>query len=67
MVNERNERSRGNTDATFQPKPGALRAPGQGGVEWIYANPHDRLYSTVSMIAVEYWDGEAWAPIEGDT
>lgn len=45
-------------------RPGALRAKQDG--QWITANPHDPLFSTVTMIATEYYDGEAWQPIEPD-
>ena len=52
----------------FIPRPGAVRfKDGNGG--WQCANPHDLLYSTVTMSAREYWDelrGE-WVPIFSDS
>jgi hypothetical protein len=47
------------------PRPGALRVLRDG--KWIVANPHDPLYSTMSMVATEYFTNGQWHPIiEGD-
>ena len=45
------------------PNPGAIRYTDPNGVVH-EANPGDRLFSTVLMLASEYWDGKQWAPIE---
>ena len=45
------------------PRGGALRYQREDTGEWVVANPRDPLYSTVTMCATEYWDGEAWRPI----
>lgn len=49
------------TNSDFVPRPGALRFEDEQG-KWISANPHDPLYSTVSMGATEFWSDElqAW-------
>lgn len=47
------------------PRPGTLRYQDDEG-EWHYASPRDALYSTVTMCATEYWDGERWALIWED-
>lgn len=44
-------------------RPGALRYQNDAG-EWIVAQPGDQLYSTVSMMAQQFWDGEAWVECE---
>lgn len=49
---------------TFTPRAGALRYQKETG-EWICANPHDSLYSTVTMLATEYWEDE-WKKIVDD-
>lgn len=53
-------------DDTFIPRGGALRLWSEATQEYVYANPHDPLYSTVSMSATEYWDGEQWVAIHID-
>lgn len=45
----------------FIPRPGALRALIDDVYQ--YANPGDFMFSTLTMFAQEYWDGEAWRPI----
>ena len=47
--------------------PGTLRARDEQG-KWMVAKPHDPMYSTVTMIATEFWDAEAqnWRPIHED-
>lgn len=51
--------------------PGTLRARDEQG-KWMVASPQDPTYSTMSMIATEFWDVENqnWMPIfdkeEGD-
>lgn len=50
----------------FQPRPGALRYKDEAG-EWQYVNPQDPLFSTVTMVATEYWNPAAgWVPIFED-
>ena len=46
-----------------EPRPGALRYVDALG-EMHVANPHDLTYSTVSMLAREFWDGEQWVPVD---
>lgn len=46
----------------FLPRPGALRFLDDNGV-YQCANPRDPLYSTVSMIASEYYSEGEWKPI----
>lgn len=48
--------------AEFVPRPGAVRCKDAEG-DWIMANPHNTLYSTVSMAATEFWDDGEWRPI----
>jgi hypothetical protein len=43
----------------FSPRAGALRYLDNDG-KYIAANPHDLLFSTVTMLATEFWDGYAW-------
>lgn len=50
---------------SFKPRAGALRYSKDDGGEWVCANPHDPLYSTVTMLATEYWD-EDWKKIRDD-
>lgn len=51
--------------------PGTLRAKDEQG-KWMVASPQDPTYSTMTMIATEFWDVENqnWMPIfdkeEGD-
>lgn len=33
---------------------------------WRCANPHDPMYSTVTMLATEYWVRGVWLPIDHD-
>jgi hypothetical protein len=40
------------------PARGALRSWTSDG--WLEANPHDQLFSTVSMNAIQFWDGFNW-------
>lgn len=40
-------------------KAGALRYRNDQG-EWIVAQPGGLLYSTASMLAQQFWDGEQW-------
>lgn len=48
----------------FIPRPGALRYQDVETGEWLYANPHDVLYSTVTMFATEYWTTDhGWVKI----
>lgn len=50
----------------FVPRPGALRYKDADG-EWQYANPHDLMFSTVTMSATEYWrEHLGWTPIFDD-
>lgn len=48
----------------FFPRAGAVRFQSDG--EWICANPHDVLYSTVTMSATEFFNGDLWMPIYSD-
>jgi hypothetical protein len=46
----------------FVPRPGALRYfDADGNVH--QANPRDPLFSMISFLATEYWDGKQWAKI----
>lgn len=47
----------------FIPRPSAVRVKNKDTGEWQMTNPNDPLYSTASMIAEEFWDGEKWVPI----
>lgn len=47
-----------------KPRPGAVRYKRDG--EWVMANPRDPFFSTVTMLATEFWDGLAWRPIWED-
>jgi hypothetical protein len=50
----------------FTPRPGALRYKDDSG-EWRCANPHDITYSTVTMLATEYWTPDSgWIKIYND-
>lgn len=44
-----------------EPRPGAMAYKGTDGI-WHYANPHDALYSTVTMMATHYYD-KGWKRI----
>lgn len=46
----------------FIPRAGAVRYTDADGVEH-RANPHDMTYSTVTMLATEFWDGAEWKRI----
>jgi hypothetical protein len=47
----------------FKPRPGALRfTDAQGRVQEV--NPRDMMYSTVSMLATEFWDGVMWKAVK---
>ena len=46
-------------------RPGSLRYL-DGTVQWQYASPGDALFSTVTMVAQEWWDGSQWKPIFDD-
>jgi hypothetical protein len=46
----------------FVPTASALRGR-DGSGRWLAANVHDLMYSTVSMLASEYYDGEKWVPV----
>ena len=46
----------------FVPRPGAVRYTDDDGVEH-YANPHDMMFSTVTMLAEDYWNGAEWVAI----
>lgn len=47
----------------FEPRAGALRYTDTDGVEH-YANPGDPLFSTVTMLATEFWsEGAGWQRI----
>lgn len=47
----------------IEPRPGALRYRDPIRDQWVEANPHDPLYSTVSMIAEEFWDDNEWKKV----
>ena len=38
-------------------RPGALRYKGADGV-WVVTEPRDSMYSTATMVATEWWDGQ---------
>lgn len=46
----------------FVPRSGALRYVREDG-SVIAANPGDAMYSTVTMVATEYYANDAWHPI----
>jgi len=47
----------------FIPRNGAVRRKDAAG-EWVSANPHDPLYSTLTMTAEEFWDeARGWCPV----
>lgn len=46
----------------FVPRAGAVKYQRDDGT-WSYANPNDLLFSTVTMCATHYWNGEAWKRI----
>lgn len=50
-----------------EPKAGTLRARREDGT-WAKANPHDSLYSTVTMVATHYYDAKnkSWRQILED-
>lgn len=48
-----------------EPRPGAMRHTREDGTQAV-ANPRDPLYSTLTMVAQEYYDGKQWAPIWPD-
>lgn len=51
-------------DSEFTPRGGALRYWDAAGKCWRFANPGDTLYSTVTMVATEYWAPErGWTKI----
>lgn len=50
----------------FKPRPGALRAMREDGT-YGCANPGDALFSTVTMVATEYYTlGRGWVKIFDD-
>lgn len=49
----------------FTPRSGGVRFQTPEG-EWIAANPHDALYSTVSMSATQFWNGKKWRSVLSD-
>lgn len=51
------------SEDNFHAHAGALRYRNEEGF-WNYANPGDSLYSTVTMVATQYWSEEkGWLPI----
>lgn len=46
----------------FEPRPGALRYFDANGTVH-QANPRDPLFSMISFLATEYWDGKQWTRI----
>jgi hypothetical protein len=50
-------------DPEFVPRPSALRYTDAEGVVRA-ANPRDTLYSAISFLATEYWDGKQWLRID---
>lgn len=53
-------------DIRFIPRPGAVRYKNDDG-EWVHANPHDLLFSTVTMLATQYWKPDTgWTDIYED-
>lgn len=52
----------------FLPREGALRYKDPDTGEWHSANPGDTMYSTVTMVASEFWTrATGWVPIFSDT
>lgn len=49
------------TPDNFKPRPGAYRVCRNG--VWTCANPGDPLYSTLTLIGTEFWDGHKWTTI----
>jgi hypothetical protein len=50
----------------FTPRPGAMRFKDKDG-EWVCANPGDVMFSTVTMMATEFWDTpRGWVQIFPD-
>jgi hypothetical protein len=46
----------------FVPQPGAVRYFDEERNTWQCANPRDMMFSTVTMLATEYW-ADSWRPI----
>lgn len=54
------------SSSSFEPRPGALRYKDANG-QWQHANPRDLMYSTVTMLATEYWEPQCgWKLIHKD-
>lgn len=51
-----------------EPRPGALRYTVFETGQVIVAEPCDTLYSTITMVATEFWDSKLkrWVPIWDD-
>lgn len=51
----------------FIPRPGALRYKDEATGEWVYANPRDSMFSTVTFMATEFWrETTGWTAIYED-
>lgn len=48
------------------PRPGSVRYFDDTTNEWRMANPRSPLFSTITMLATEYFDGERWVSINDD-
>lgn len=48
----------------FVPKPGALKAVVDGRT--YMGNPKDALYSLMTMLATEYWNGNSWEKVTSE-
>lgn len=49
----------------YEPPPGSVRhiePDGDGVGCWVYSSPGHADYATALMLAVEFWNGEAWEP-----
>lgn len=59
-------RLRVSMDDIHKPRAGALRYQDTPDGPWTTANPGDLMFSTVTMLATEYWNGTEWEPIYTD-
>ena len=46
-------------------RSGSLRYKNNEGL-WVVCAPRDPMFSTTTMLAEEYYDGESWQPIDLD-
>lgn len=54
------------TPADFRPRAGAVRYFNDTDQSWHCANPGSPMFSTLTFLATEFYDGQAWRQIWSD-